>query len=67
MRRLLFALALAVALAATAVIGAGQGPATATDRLTADVLKGLALRSIGPTVATGRVIDIQIDPKNPSV
>ena len=67
MRRLLFALAMAVALAATAVVGAGQGPGATTDRLTADVLKGLELRSIGPTVATGRVIDIQIDPKNPSV
>ena len=67
MRRLLFALAIAVALAATAVVGAGQGPASASDRLTADVLKGLELRSIGPTVSTGRVIDIQIDPKNPSV
>ena len=67
MRRLLFALALAVAVAATAVVGAGQGPGAAADRLTADVLKGLELRSIGPTVSTGRVIDIQIDPKNPSV
>ena len=35
--------------------------------LTADALKGLELRSIGPTIATGRIADIAIDPKNPSV
>src|ERR1044071_10033088 len=34
------------------------------DRLTADVLKGLEFRSIGPAIQTGRVQDIAIDPKN---
>ena len=58
MKRLFFALAVAVALAATAVVGAGQGPGAASDRLTADVLKGIELRSIGPTLATGRVADV---------
>ena len=37
-----------------------------TDRLTADVLKGIELRSIGPSLTTGRVVDVKIDPKNPS-
>ena len=67
MKRLFFATALALALAAPAVLTAGQGPGAASDRLTAGVLKGIALRSIGPTLATGRVVDVQIDPKNPSV
>ena len=37
------------------------------DRLTAEVMKGLELRSLGPTLATGRIADIAIDPKNPSI
>ena len=65
MNRFFFATAAALGLAATAIVGAGQGPGT--DRLTADVLKGIELRSIGPTLATGRIVDVQIDPKNPSV
>ncbi len=43
---------------------AGQGP---SDRLTVDQLKGIELRSIGPSIATGRVADVEIDPKNPNV
>ncbi len=35
--------------------------------MTADVLKGLAFRSIGPVIQTGRVQDIAIDPKNPNI
>ncbi len=45
----------------------GQASATTPDRLTADVLKGLTFRSIGPVIQTGRVQDIAIDPKNPNV
>ena len=68
----------AVFLAATIAIGAssalserseskGQAPPPAqSDRLTADVLKGLEFRSIGPAISTGRVQDIAIDPKSPS-
>jgi photosystem II stability/assembly factor-like uncharacterized protein len=67
MKRLSFATALALALAATAILSAGQGPGAASDRLTADVLKGIELRSIGPTLATGRIVDVQIDSKNPNV
>ena len=67
MNRLIVPAAVAIGLAATAILGAGQGPAGATDRLTADVLKGIEFRSIGPALATGRIVDVQIDPKNASV
>jgi len=35
--------------------------------LDSQALKGLELRSLGPALATGRVQDVEIDPKNPSV
>ena len=44
----------------TAGLGAGQTPT-----LTADTLKGIRFRSLGPTLTTGRIADIEIDPKNP--
>src|SRR5262245_51952391 len=44
----------------------GQGPSAGSGRLTADVLKGLEFRSIGPAIQTGRVQDIAIDPKSPN-
>ncbi len=47
-------------------VGSGQTPAAA-DRMTTEVFEGLALRSIGPTLTTGRVADIDVDPKNPNV
>ncbi len=47
-------------------IGAGQTPAGA-DRMNADVFASLQVRNIGPALVTGRVQDIEIDPKNPSV
>ena len=56
-----FALSLAAA-ATCAVLGA-QTPSG----LPADALKGLPLRSIGPDITTGRISDIDIDPKNPNV
>jgi hypothetical protein len=49
----------------TTMAGARQGTNGAA--LTAGVLKGLEFRSIGPALATGRIQDVQIDPKNPSV
>ena len=67
MRRLFLLTALGIGLAATAIVGAGQGPGGGTDRLTADLLRGFELRSIGPGIATGRIADIAIDAKNPSV
>src|SRR5262249_3553845 len=55
-------LALGLALAAAcATLGAQQSG------LTSDSIKGLPLRSIGPDITTGRVSDIDIDPKNPNV
>jgi len=47
----------------------GQAPSLApsqSDRLTAEVLKGLEFRGIGPAISTGRVQDIAVDPKSPS-
>ena len=58
--------------AALAALSLGTGAATqgqssaGRDQLTADVLKGLEFRSIGPAISTGRVQDIAIDPKSPS-
>jgi photosystem II stability/assembly factor-like uncharacterized protein len=42
----------------------GQGP---SGRLTADQVKGIELRGIGPSIATGRVADVEIDPRNHNV
>src|SRR4029079_10263583 len=55
----------AAAMLATVSTSALQVPA-GTDRLTAEVLKGLEFRSIGPAIQTGRVQDIAIDPKSPN-
>ena len=67
MNRLPFATAAALTVAATAFLGAGQGPASPADRLTAESLKTIEFRSIGPAVATGRMVDVQIDPRNTNV
>jgi photosystem II stability/assembly factor-like uncharacterized protein len=53
--------------AASFLVTAGIGARQQADRLTAETLKGIELRSIGPALATGRVQDIEIDPRNPSV
>src|SRR3954469_25936391 len=37
------------------------------NRLTADTFRDYAFRSIGPGVTTGRISDVAVDPKNPSV
>ena len=58
--RLILATAFSMAVAA---IPYGQSQ----DRLNEDTLKGIELRSIGPGLATGRIQDIEIDPKNPNV
>jgi len=54
-------------LVAIGLVTAGPGAWQTPDRLTADGLQGLALRSIGPALTTGRVVDVKIDPRNPSV
>ncbi|MEI6243874.1 MAG: glycosyl hydrolase [Acidobacteriota bacterium] len=35
--------------------------------LTAEVFRGFAFRSVGPSLTTGRVSDLEVDPNNPSV
>ena len=65
MKRVQFVIALSV-LVLTVTTGAWQTP-SAADRLTAEVFEGFELRSIGPSVVTGRVADFDVDPKNPSV
>ena len=62
MKRQTSALIIAMATAAAALIS-GQGQ----DRLNDKTLAGIELRSIGPGFTTGRVQDIEIDPKNPNV
>ena len=62
MKRETSLLIVAMAMAAVA-LPSGQGQ----DRLDEQTLKGIELRSIGPGFTTGRVQDIDIDPKNPSV
>ncbi len=61
MKRMLV-IAAAGAVAVTAAVS-GQSE----KGLDAQVLKGIELRSIGPALATGRVQDVEIDPRNPSV
>ena len=60
-RRMLLVAAAVAAAVNVAVSGQGGGG------LTADALKGIEIRSIGPGISTGRVQDIEIDPKNPNV
>jgi photosystem II stability/assembly factor-like uncharacterized protein len=63
-RPFLTGLVIALAVAAFIATVQGQGGGSA---LTADALTAIELRGIGPTLATGRIADIAIDPKNPSV
>jgi photosystem II stability/assembly factor-like uncharacterized protein len=63
MKRSAFIGALALVLATA--VGAWQTPAG--DRLTPEVFEGLQIRQLGPALVTGRIQDIEIDPKNPNV
>ena len=57
----------AFALGAAAVVAAGvsgQSPATPSSR---DTFAGIAFRSLGPGLTSGRISDIEVDPRNPSV
>src|SRR5689334_4108933 len=53
----------AAALICTAALGAQDG----AGRITPDALKDYSFRSLGPSLTTGRVSDVDIDPKNPNV
>ncbi len=65
MKRILLT-AMVVALAMTALI-AGDQSQSGGGAMTADALKAIQLRSIGPTISSGRIVDVAIDAKNPSV
>src|SRR5687767_1115771 len=56
-----------VTVAAAALASTGMASAQKSAGLDKEVLKGLELRSIGPSLGSGRIQDIEIDPKNPSV
>src|SRR3954470_19924809 len=56
-------LAVSLAVAATCAVVGAQSPSG----LTSATIKGLPLRSIGPDITTGRISDVDIDPKNPNV
>src|SRR5262245_35186066 len=45
----------------------GQESKQEPPRLTADALRGLQLRTIGPTLTSGRIADVAVDPRNRSV
>ena len=64
MRRTVLVASMALVVLA-AVVRAGQAP-SAADRLTAERFERMAIRNIGPALVTGRVVDIEIDPKNSS-
>src|SRR5262245_15699918 len=61
-RMLLVAVAALVTMAAAIQANQAQNGG---DRLTADNFAVMQVRSIGPALVTGRVVDIEIDPKNP--
>src|SRR5687767_11915209 len=67
MKTLTAAVAALCLTASAATVARQAATPPASDRLTTEVLKGLAFRSIGPVIQTGRVQDIAIDPKNPNV
>ncbi|MDQ3171318.1 MAG: glycosyl hydrolase [Acidobacteriota bacterium] len=62
MKRLLLP-ALVAVLAVTSVISRAQSAPSLNEA----TLAGLALRSLGPGLTTGRVQDVKIDPRNPNV
>jgi photosystem II stability/assembly factor-like uncharacterized protein len=64
--RVLAAALAAFSVGATATMRARQPVAPPAAALSADLLKGLEFRSIGPAISTGRVQDVAIDPKAPN-
>jgi hypothetical protein len=45
----------------------GTAASAGSTALTADLMKGFPIRSIGPGLVTGRIADIEIDPNDPNV
>jgi hypothetical protein len=65
MKRIVGVSVAAVVLAAAGLMarqGSGDGGG-----LSAGTLKALEFRNIGPTIHTGRIQDVAIDPKNPNI
>ena len=58
---------IAVAVAMTAAVFGQAGAPAAKSQPGAAALQGIGLRSIGPALASGRIQDVVIDPRNPSV
>jgi photosystem II stability/assembly factor-like uncharacterized protein len=54
-------------LAAAAYTAASLSAQTGAPALTAEALTQIAFRSLGPSLTTGRISDVAVDPKNPSV
>ncbi len=61
MRRVLILAAIA---ALFTVAGIATGQQSGSDRLTADMFSAMEIRGLGPTLVTGRVADIEIDPND---
>ena len=64
MKRLVAVVTMSV-LCFVAALAATQGQGA--DRLNAEAFKTMTVRSIGPALVTGRVADIKLNPKNPSI
>jgi photosystem II stability/assembly factor-like uncharacterized protein len=57
-----------VSLLALTVLGVTlAGQQSSSSRLTTDVFRGLALRSIGPNLVTGRIADFEVDPNHSNI
>ena len=56
-----------VVVAALASFGSALVSGQNADRLNADTLKALTFRNLGPTLNNGRVVDVEIDPKNSNI
>src|SRR5688500_2097644 len=67
MRARVVTLGVALVTAVSAASAVAQNRAAAPSSITLEQLRGIELRSIGPTLTTGRIADVEIDPKNPSV
>jgi photosystem II stability/assembly factor-like uncharacterized protein len=65
MKRATFLLPLATLLL-TAVVSTTPNHQAGQARLTADTFEAMEIRSLGPALVTGRVVDIEIDPNDPN-
>src|SRR5215217_1655827 len=58
---------LVLAALTSSLIGAAPREQAGVPRLTSDLFREYSARSIGPGAISGRIADIEIDPRNPSV